>query len=181
MAIASRSSEDHLHTDVILRRISEYDIFMYYCPSFKNLNIVGILLAFLAAFGASIVLIVNEYLAKHFHAILINAFVNIVCLLFFSFIILFNFEINLSFPQIGWVYLIIAALCYCIAFYVQLIAVKNIGSSKTSLLLYLEPLVAIVSAVILLKESLSTIQIIGTSIVIIAIIITTQNFREISN
>lgn len=150
-------------------------------PSFKSLNIIGILLAFLAAFGASIVLIVNEYLAKHFHAIFINAFVNIVCLLFFSFIILFNFEINFSFPQIGWIYLIIAALCYCIAFYVQLIAVKNIGSSKTSLLLYLEPLVAIVSAVILLKESLSATQIIGTSIVILAIIVTTQNFRVISN
>ena len=38
MAIASRSSEDHLHTDVILGKISEYDIFMYYIPSFKILG-----------------------------------------------------------------------------------------------------------------------------------------------
>ena len=38
MAICSRSSEDHLHTDVILGKITEYDIFMYYCPSFKKLN-----------------------------------------------------------------------------------------------------------------------------------------------
>ena len=38
MAIRSRSSEDHLHTDVILGKITEYDIFTYYCPSFKNLN-----------------------------------------------------------------------------------------------------------------------------------------------
>ena len=38
MAIHSRSSKDHLHTDVILGKISEYDIFMYYCPSFKNVN-----------------------------------------------------------------------------------------------------------------------------------------------
>jgi len=36
--IDSRSSEDHLHTDVILGRISEYDIFRYYCPSFKTLK-----------------------------------------------------------------------------------------------------------------------------------------------
>ena len=36
--ISSRSSQDHLHTDVILGKISEYDIFMYYCPSFKKLN-----------------------------------------------------------------------------------------------------------------------------------------------
>jgi hypothetical protein len=38
MAIASRSSEDHLHTDVILGKISEYDIFMYYIPEFKELG-----------------------------------------------------------------------------------------------------------------------------------------------
>lgn len=36
MPIDSRKSEDHLHTDVILREISEYDIFMYYCPSFTD-------------------------------------------------------------------------------------------------------------------------------------------------
>ena len=143
-------------------------------PSFKNINLAGILLAFLAAIGASTVLIVNEFLSKNFRPIFINSFVNTVCLIFFFFIILFNFEINLSFPPIAWTYLFIASLCYCIAFYVQLIAVKNIGSQKTSLLLYLEPLVAIISAVILLKESLSTTQIIGTSVVIIALIVTSK-------
>ena len=38
MAIASRSSEDYLHTDVILGKITEYDIFVYYCPNFKELG-----------------------------------------------------------------------------------------------------------------------------------------------
>jgi hypothetical protein len=38
MAIKSRSSEDHLHTDVILGKITEYDIFKYYCPNFKELK-----------------------------------------------------------------------------------------------------------------------------------------------
>ena len=38
MAIKSRNSNDHLHTDVILGKISEYDIFMYYIPSFKELR-----------------------------------------------------------------------------------------------------------------------------------------------
>lgn len=37
--IRSRSSNDHLHTDVILGKISEYDIFMYYCPNFKKLGV----------------------------------------------------------------------------------------------------------------------------------------------
>ena len=38
MPIASRSSEDHLHSDVILSKITEYDIFVYYCPNFKELG-----------------------------------------------------------------------------------------------------------------------------------------------
>ena len=38
MVIQSRRSEDHLHTDVILSKITEYDIFVYYIPSFKNLG-----------------------------------------------------------------------------------------------------------------------------------------------
>jgi hypothetical protein len=36
--IKARSSEDYLHSDVILREISEYDIFVYYCPNFKQLG-----------------------------------------------------------------------------------------------------------------------------------------------
>ena len=38
MAIKSRDSNDHLHTDVILGKISEYDIFMYYIPGFKEIR-----------------------------------------------------------------------------------------------------------------------------------------------
>lgn len=36
--IKARSSNDYLHTSVILDKISEYDIFRYYCPNFKNLG-----------------------------------------------------------------------------------------------------------------------------------------------
>ena len=38
MAIDSRDSRDHLHTSVILGKITEYDIFRYYCPNFKQLG-----------------------------------------------------------------------------------------------------------------------------------------------
>jgi hypothetical protein len=36
--IKHRKSDDHLHTDVILARVSEYDIFKHYCSSFKKLG-----------------------------------------------------------------------------------------------------------------------------------------------
>jgi len=37
--INGRTSEEYLHTDVILNRISEYDIFRYYCSNFKELGV----------------------------------------------------------------------------------------------------------------------------------------------
>ena len=38
MAIKSRNSKDYLHTNVILSKITEYDIFKYYCPSFLEIR-----------------------------------------------------------------------------------------------------------------------------------------------
>jgi|TARA_R100000231_G_scaffold138446_1_gene116825 hypothetical protein len=38
VAVDRRNSNDHLHTDVILSKITEYDIFRYYCPNFKKLG-----------------------------------------------------------------------------------------------------------------------------------------------
>jgi hypothetical protein len=38
MAIKIRKSEDYLHTEVILNKIGEYDIFKYYCPQFERLG-----------------------------------------------------------------------------------------------------------------------------------------------
>jgi len=56
----------------------------------------------------------------------------------------------------------------------QILAVKNIGSTRTSLLLYIEPLVAIISAILLLNETLTILQIIGTAIVISSLVITSK-------
>ena len=38
MAVKIRQSEDYLHSDVILNKISEYDIFRHYCPQFETLG-----------------------------------------------------------------------------------------------------------------------------------------------
>ena len=36
--ITKRDSNDHLHSNTILEKISEYDIFKYYCPNFVKFN-----------------------------------------------------------------------------------------------------------------------------------------------
>ena len=147
-------------------------------PTFKSLSLIGIFLAFLASVGAATVLITNEYLSKYFHAITINAFTNLVCFLVFSLIIVFKFEIKMPANSLGWSLVVFAAFCYCIAFYLQLFAVEKIGSARTALLLYLEPIVAIVSAIVFLNETLSILQIAGITIVIISLIVTANKSQN---
>ena len=145
-------------------------------PTFSNLNIYGVSLALLASFGASIILITNEYLAKYLNALIIHSFINILCLCFFITIILAFDNLDFDIPLFGWFFIIFASLCYFIALLFQLNAVKVIGSTQTSLLLYLEPLVAISSAILFLNESLTFLQIIGVIIVIISLIMTSRKF-----
>ncbi|MBI28396.1 MAG: hypothetical protein CFH21_00959 [Alphaproteobacteria bacterium MarineAlpha5_Bin11] len=146
-------------------------------PSFNNLNFIGISLAFLAAIGASTVLIVNEKLAQSLHPIVINAFVNFFCLFISSILIFIYFDINLPKDFNGWYYILFASFCYCAAFYSQLLAVKSIGSTRTSLLLYGEPIIAIISAIILLDESLTGVQLFGAAIVIFSLVITSRKYN----
>jgi len=37
--ITKRNSNDYLHTETILEKITEYDIFRYYCPNFIKLSL----------------------------------------------------------------------------------------------------------------------------------------------
>ena len=124
------------------------------------------------------VLISNELLSKHLNAITINVFTNVTCLVVFGIIIIYRFNIDFPSNNLGWSYIIFASLFYCVAFYSQLFAVNNMGSARTALLLYMEPIVAIFSAIILLNETLSMIQIIGVGLVITSLILTTRRIKN---
>ena len=140
-------------------------------PSFKVINIVGILLAFLASLGSTSMIIVNQKMSiKGISPIPINIFINVFNTIFF-FVILkifsslnFNFDINI------YLLILIPSVCYSFALLSQLIAIPKIGQSYTALFLYLEPVVGVLGAVFLLKENLETYQMIGASIVIISLL-----------
>ena len=83
-----------------------------------------------------------------------------------SILILFFYDFSLPINYNGWTFIMIASFCYAIAFFLQLLAIPRIGQSKTALLLYIEPIVAILSAIFLLNESFNNYQIFGAVIVI---------------
>ena len=140
-------------------------------PSFKVINIVGILLAFLASLGSTSMIIVNQKMSiKGISPIPINIFINVFNTFFFFVILKIFFSLNFNFDINIYLLILIPSVCYSFALLSQLIAIPKIGQSYTALFLYLEPVIGVLGAVFLLKENLEIYQMIGASIVIISLL-----------
>ena len=140
-------------------------------PSFKVINIVGILLAFLASLGSTSMIVVNQKMSiKGISPIPINIFINVFNTFFFFVILKIFFSLNFNFDINIYLLILIPSVCYSFALLSQLIAIPKIGQSYTALFLYLEPVVGVLGAVFLLNENLETYQMIGASIVIISLL-----------
>ena len=140
-------------------------------PSFKVINIVGILLAFLASLGSTSMIILNQKMSiKGISPIPINIFINVFNTFFFFVILKIFFSLNFNFDINIYLLIFIPSVCYSFALLSQLIAIPKIGQSYTALFLYLEPVVGVLGAVFLLNENLETYQMIGASIVIISLL-----------
>ena len=163
--------EKILLTVKILFFITFLGIAMVLGPSFKVINIAGILLAVIASLGATSMIIVNQKMSlKNISPIPINIFINIFNAFFFFIILKIFFSLNFSFSINIYLLILIPSICYSFALLSQLIAIPKIGQSYTALFLYLEPVVGVLGAVFLLKENLETYQIAGAFIVIISLL-----------
>ena len=63
-------------------------------------------------------------------------------------------------------------------FFLQLLAIPKIGQSKTALLLYTEPIVAVLASIFLLKEVLNTYQSLGAILVISSLVFGTYQTNK---
>ena len=163
--------EKILLTVKILFFITFLGIVMVLGPSFKVINIVGILLAIVASLGATSMIIINQKMSlKNISPIPINIFINIFNTIFFFIILKIFFSLSFSFSINIYLLILIPSICYSFALLSQLIAIPKIGQSYTALFLYLEPVVGVLGAVFLLKENLETYQITGAFIVIISLL-----------
>ncbi len=164
--------EKILLTVKILFFITFLGIVMVLGPSFKVINIVGILLAIVASLGATSMIIINQKMSlKNISPIPINIFINIFNTIFFFIILKIFFSLSFNFSINIYLLILIPSICYSFALLSQLIAIPKIGQSYTALFLYLEPVVGVLGAVILLKENLETYQITGAFIVIVSLLL----------
>ena len=164
--------EKILLTVKILFFITFLGIVMVLGPSFKVINIVGILLAIVASLGATSMIIINQKMSlKNISPIPINIFINIFNAIFFFIVLKIFFSLSFSFSINIYLLILIPSICYSFALLSQLIAIPKIGQSYTALFLYLEPVVGVLGAVFLLKENLETYQITGAFIVIVSLLL----------
>ena len=154
-------------------------LFLVLGPSFESLNTIGVISAIIASIGASTIILINQKLAnRDIDPIHINAFTNLFNTIFFIIIISVFFEININISANAWIMITISSFCYAIAFFLQLSAIPRIGQSKTALLLYTEPIIAVLASIILLKEILNLYQFLGAIIVIGSLLFATYQTNK---
>ncbi len=157
-----------------------FGLFLALNPSSESLKVQGIIFALIASLGASIMIVTNQTMSqKNISPIQINIFINSFNTIFFFLILSIFFKIDFDVNFNAFLILLIPSCSYAIALFLQLLAIPKIGQTNTALFLYLEPITGIFGAVLILNEQLSSMQLLGTAIVLISLAASTFVTRKI--
>jgi drug/metabolite transporter (DMT)-like permease len=155
-------------------------LFLALSPSSESLKFQGIIFALIASLGASIMIVTNQTMSKkNISPIQINIFINFFNTIFFFIVLSIFFKIDIDVSLNAFLILLIPSCSYAIALFLQLLAIPRIGQTNTALFLYLEPITGIFGAVLILNEQLSSIQLLGTAIVLVSLAASTFVTRKI--
>ena len=155
-------------------------LFLALSPSSESLKVQGIVFALIASLGASIMIVTNQTMSKkNISPIQINIFINFFNTIFFFIVLSIFFKIDIDVSLNAFLILLIPSCSYAIALFLQLLAIPRIGQTNTALFLYLEPITGIFGAVLILNEQLSSIQLLGTAIVLVSLAASTFVTRKI--
>ena len=154
-------------------------LFLALSPSSESLKAQGIFFALIASLGASIMIVTNQTMSKkNISPIQINIFINFFNTIFFLVILTLFFEIDYDVNLNAFLILLIPSCSYAVALFLQLLAIPRIGQTNTALFLYLEPITGIFGAVLILNEQLTSLQLLGTAIVLISLATSTFATRK---
>lgn len=157
-----------------------FGLFLALSPSSESLKVQGIIFALIASLGASIMIVTNQTMSqKNISPIQINIFINFFNTIFFFLILSIFFKIDVDISFNTFLILLIPSFSYAIALFLQLLAIPRIGQTNTALFLYLEPITGIFGAVLILNEQLSSMQLLGTAIVLISLAASTLVTKKV--
>ncbi|KLN59538.1 hypothetical protein WH96_16815 [Kiloniella spongiae] len=141
----------------------------------EELDWRGVLFVMGATLSISGTLIVSRSVVSHVPNLTIVFYVNIVATVLTCMYLLFDDNISLpnewTDQSLGWSLSIAIALLYLLATLGQITTVNFVGPSRTAMLFNIEPVVTIITAVIILNETLNKSQIIGSLFVLSAVVI----------
>lgn len=138
-------------------------------PDLRELDPRGVALALIAALSQAALLFLVRHLTRRHDPLTVLLNGNLVGLLFIGSLLIFLESPVLSSGVFGLGMLSVAAGLYVAGIGIAFLAVRAAGPIQTALFLNLEPVMAIVLAMLLLDERLSMLQAAGVLLVLLAI------------
>lgn len=140
--------------------------------SFSDLNLIGIGLALLSALCAASNLVIAQRVLRQVSMTTATFYMAASALLIAAVSTVGADAVAVASDLLGWVLLALVLGLYCLAIGAMFTGVRLIGPVQTSMVMCLEPPVAIVWAIVLLGERMTLQQAIGAMLVVAAIAVT---------
>ena len=140
----------------------------------SNLNTEGVALAFFAAIGLAIVVVVSSRLFGKGDARPLTLYMAAAASILLLILCAASRDFALPQTASGWIGFVAAAALYGFAMIAFFIAISMIGPVRTSLLSYADAVISAGLGIVVLGQALTLVQIAGIALVILALIGATQ-------
>ncbi len=148
-------------------------------------NIKGIMLMFVAVFGAVGYTIIAKRLLDHYNGIFITAWQSTLGLLFitpfFLALELPHIDFSAILPQSIWALLYLGVFGSGVCFILFAVGIRELGASKANVYANLVPVVAAIVSFFVLKEAMPLMKIIGIAVVLAGLMLSQRTAKERPN
>ncbi len=135
-------------------------------PSFHSLDWRGMALAFLAAIGAAMTLILSRRLLTEQGVLTFSLYTSAGGVVLITGILQITSGVALPQDTPGWIGLSVTTLSYVVGILAMFTAIQFVGPAPTALVMNFEPLISILTAVLVLGERLTPLQLAGAIMVV---------------
>jgi drug/metabolite transporter (DMT)-like permease len=147
--------------------------------SFDRLDIAGVALAFLGACGAAGLVVANGDAVGEGGTLLVNLYTSMIALVLVALIGPIFAPLTLPGTSAGWLGILGTGTAFCLGLALFLAAIPRIGMVRASLIAVIEPVLAILLAMVLFGESLTILQWVGVAIVIAGLLLLETPIKSI--
>jgi drug/metabolite transporter (DMT)-like permease len=146
-------------------------------PSIGNLDWRGIAFASVACVSITLLMLATHRARRDVNEITLLFWTNSCGLPLMLLLMPLLGGLSLPTTQVSWTSLVAGCLLFIFGFWGYALSMRFISASKASMIYNIEPIVAIISAAIILGESLVLLQLLGATLVIFSVFLATRSER----